>query len=66
MPGALITAKSRPWYDMGAGQSLIITTVTYPVGNPGALDARAALMRMPGVRDVEIPGTGYMTITREA
>jgi len=67
MPGVLVTADTRESYDLSAGKSLMITSITYPPRTSAAIDARAALMRMPGVRTVEINGeTGYMTVVREA
>lgn len=66
MAGELITAKSRGSWDLATDTRLMITDVTFPAGDRRALDARAALMRMKGVRDVQINSTGYMTIVREA
>ena len=68
MAGALITAQSRASWDLATDTQLVVTTVTYPAElSARAVDARAALMRMAGVRKVEISGAaGYMTITREA
>lgn len=67
MPGELVTANTARSHDLVTDTPLLVTTVTYPAGHPAAVDARAALMRMPAVRKVEIVGaTGYMTIVREA
>lgn len=68
MPGALVTGDTRRSYDLLADKALLITTVTYPAAQPAVvvLTAADALKRMWGVRTVEITGTGYMTITREA
>lgn len=68
MPGALVTGDTRRSYDLIADKALLVTTVTYPVAQPAVvlLTAADALKRMRGVRTVEITGTGYMTITREA
>lgn len=64
MAGELITANSRGSWDLDADTHLVITTVSFPPKHPGALDARAALTRLPGVRAVVI-GAGYLTVTRE-
>jgi multidrug efflux pump subunit AcrB len=68
MPGELVTGDTRRSYDLTADKALLITTVTYPAAQPAVVlnAASYALSRMPGVRSVEIAGTGYMTITREA
>lgn len=65
MAGELITARTRGSWDLVTDKRLFITDVTFPAGDRRALDARAALMRMKGVRDVQINSTGYMTIVRE-
>jgi hypothetical protein len=64
MAGELITANSRGSWDLDTDTHLVITTVSFPLKHPGALDARAALNRLPGVRTVSI-GAGYLTVTRE-
>lgn len=66
MAGELITARTRGSWDLEADKRLFITDVTFPAGDRRALDARAALMRLKGVRDVQINSIGYMTIVREA
>jgi hypothetical protein len=67
MAGALVTVDTRQSWDIATNTNLMITYVTYPPRHPAAVDARAALMRMTGVRKVEISATtGYMTIVREA
>lgn len=66
MAGELITAKTRESWDLAADKRLFVTEVTFPAGDRRALDARAALMRMKGVRTAEINGVGWMTIVREA
>lgn len=65
MPGELVTVQTRGSWDLATNTPLMITTITYPPSHPAALDARAALMRLKGVRDVEI-SNGYMSIVREA
>lgn len=64
MAGELITANSRGSWDLDTDTHLVITTVSFPPKHPGALDARAALSRLSGVRAVTI-GAGYLTVTRE-
>lgn len=64
MAGAMVTARTRGDWDRDTDTLLYVTSVTYPVGHPCAVDARAALMRMPGVRRVE-SAPGYMTVIRE-
>lgn len=67
MAGALVTASTRESFDLAAGKRLMITSVTFPPTHPAAVDARAALNRLPGVRSVDMgSGTGYATIVREA
>ena len=64
MAGEVITASSHGSWDLDTDTHLVVTTVSFPPTHPGALDARAALMRMPAVREVKI-GAGYMTVVRE-
>lgn len=64
MAGELVTANSRGDWDLATDTQLVITYVTYPPKHPAAVDARAALMTMPGVREVRI-AAGHMTIVRE-
>ena len=64
MAGEIVTATTRGSWDLVADVALVVTTVTFPPSHPAALDARAALMRMAGVRRVDI-ANGYMTIVRE-
>lgn len=64
MAGEVITVNSRGSWDMDTDTHLVITTISYPPMHPAALDARAALRRMAGVRDVVV-GNGYITVTRE-
>lgn len=66
MAGELITVKTRESWDLASNKRLFVTEVTFPAGDRRALDARSALMRMAGVRTVEINGIGWMTIVREA
>ncbi len=65
MAGEIVTASSRGSWDLDTDTHLIVTTVSFPPAHPGALDARAALMRLPAVRSVKI-GAGYMTVVRAA
>lgn len=64
MPGAMVNIVSRGSWDLATDTHLVITSVMYPPAHPAAVDARAALRTLPGVRSVEC-GTGYMTVTRE-
>ncbi len=63
MAGEIVTASSRGSWDLDTDTHLVVTTVTYPPTHPAALDARAALLRMTGVRDVKI-SAGYITVER--
>lgn len=64
MAGSMVTAQSRGSWDLSTDTALVITTITFPPTHPAALDARAALRVMPGVRSVRMD-EGYITITRE-
>lgn len=64
MAGQMVNASSRGSWDPTTNTDLIITSVSFPPTHPGAVDARAALRTLPGVREVRMDA-GYITIVRE-
>ncbi len=63
MPGSMINASSRTSWDLDADVMLIQTDIYFPPSNPRALDIRAALSALSGVRTVRM-GNGCATVIR--